>query len=140
MCMYGNISMTEFIKAGHSLTGDFPLTWVDYLIICSGVLLAMLGFGLNSFIIFVLGSSVPSSYDLVQINLAVGDAVIHTFLATFPFGEFLSKAWCFEHYLNVCQLVNMSPQLVIMSVRKVCQYVRNACNIPASTSLSSQNW
>ena len=89
MCMYGNISMTEFIKAGYRLTGDFPLTWVDYLIICCGVLLAMLGFGLNSSIIFVLGNSVPSSYDLVQINLAVADAVIHIFYATFALGEFL---------------------------------------------------
>ena len=76
MCMYGNMSMLEIIKAGYPLTGDFPLTWVEYVIFCASVILAKLAFGLNSFIIFFLGKSVPSSYDLVQMNLAVADAVI----------------------------------------------------------------
>ena len=77
MCLFGDLNLTigEFIQEGHPFPSPFPLTWVDHLTFSLSVVIAILGFGLNFFINFVLANSDPSFYDLVLMNLALADTV-----------------------------------------------------------------
>ena len=77
MCLFGDLNLTieEFIQGGHSFPSPFPLTCMDYLTFSLSVVIAVLGFGLNCFINFVLVNSDPSFYDLVLMNLALADTV-----------------------------------------------------------------
>ena len=77
MCLIGstNLSSSEVIFYGALHAFDYPLMWCDYLTFILVGLIMILGSALNSFIIWVKKNSEPSSFDLVQMNLAISDAV-----------------------------------------------------------------
>ena len=77
MCDFGhaNLSLGVIIYNGARAWWDFPLIWPDFITFSILILVAVLGCGFNGFIFWVKRHSKPSSFDLVQMNLAFSDMV-----------------------------------------------------------------